>query len=127
MPESPAEAIRRAAGLMRERAMVALTEVAHQGDGTPAAWWSAHGSPSGASLDSFMADCDAEHAAPFSPAMALRLADSWFALADEMADYPAVLVPLGVGIASRPGEPSMLWTHTYSAAVAYLGESGGGS
>lgn len=115
MPESPDDTIRRAAELMRERAMAALAEA----DGE--AWWAARGEPP--ALDDFVTVQDAEHLAAFSPEVALRVADSWLALADEMADYPAVRVPLGVGIASRPDEPSSVWTHTHSAALAYLGEA----
>ncbi len=66
---------------------------------------------------------EADDPTRFSRTFELRLADSWFALADETADYPAVRVPLGVGIAFRPDQPSNLWTHTYNAALAYLGEA----
>lgn len=58
-----------------------------------------------------------------TPSWLYSLADSWDALAAEMADYPAVVLPSGgVGIASRPAEPSLLWTRTFNAACAYLGE-----
>lgn len=52
----------------------------------------------------------------------LHVADAWTALAAEMADYPAVRVKGGIGIAYRPEEPSAVWTATYNAARAYLGE-----
>lgn len=115
MSESPAATIRRAAALMRGRAIAVLQESANE------SWWNARGETP--ALEDHLPAEGAEHLAPFSPTMALRLADSWFALADEMADYPAVRVPLGVGIESRPNEPSNLWTHTYNAAVEYLGEA----
>lgn len=117
MAESPAALITRAAELMRERAMAVLA----QAGGDP--WWNAVGETP--ALEDHLSREDAEHLAAFSPPMALRLADSWLALAAEMADYPAVLVPLGVGIAYRPGEPSSLWTHTYNAPLEYLREAPG--
>ncbi len=132
MPESPADTIRRAATLMRERAMAA----------TSGGWESitlpewdfyevrADQSPPGRPrteyrwVGSYIHErADAEYIAALHPTVVLRVADSWVALAEEMADYPAVHVPLGIGIASRPEEPSTLWTHTYNAAVAYLGET----
>lgn len=44
------------------------------------------------------------------------------ALADEMADYPAVLVPNGVGLAIQPNRPSAVWTTAYQLALHCLGE-----
>ncbi len=128
MADTPHDTIRRAATLMRDRAMAA----------TPGPWrvgthvgrtLYARSVPGVAKSGHLMgvmdAWADAVHAAALHPAVMLRLADAWFALADEMADYPAVRVPLGIGIESRPGEPSNLWTHTYNAAVEYLGEADG--
>lgn len=36
---------------------------------------------------------------------------------------PDVVSALAFGIASQPERPSNLWTHTYNAAVEYLGEA----
>lgn len=52
-----------------------------------------------------------------------HLGDLLMALADEMADYPAVLVPNGVGIESRPNQPSAVWTAAYRFAADRLGEA----
>lgn len=51
-----------------------------------------------------------------------HLGDLLMALGDEMADYPAVLVPNGVGIESQPNKPSQVWTAAYRFATAYLVE-----
>jgi hypothetical protein len=128
MPESPADTLRRAATLLRDRAMLqphgpwhweALGEGGYpQRVSNPEAIIVAETSTSpGAPAPA------CEYIAALHPTVVLRVADSWFALADEMADYPAVHVPLGIGIASRPEQPSTVWTHTYNAAVAYLGET----
>jgi hypothetical protein len=50
------------------------------------------------------------------------VADLMMALADEMADYPAVLVPNGVSIESRPNRPSPIWTAVFRFALVCLGE-----
>jgi hypothetical protein len=42
------------------------------------------------------------------------------ALGDEMADYPAVHVPNGIGIESRPNQPSAVWTAAHRVATNYL-------
>lgn len=52
-----------------------------------------------------------------------HLGDLIMALADEMADYPAVLVPNGVGIESQPSKPSAVWTAAYLLARDHLGEA----
>jgi hypothetical protein len=50
------------------------------------------------------------------------IVDLLMALADEMADYPAVLVPNGVSIESQPNRPSPIWTAAYKFALVCLGE-----
>jgi hypothetical protein len=58
------------------------------------------------------------------PSAANAFADTLRALAADMDDYPAVLLPDGgVGIESRPGQPSALWTAAHDAARCHLGEA----
>ena len=45
------------------------------------------------------------------------------AIADEMADCEAVLVPNGVGIEWQPNHPNPIWTSAYLLAVDHLGET----
>jgi hypothetical protein len=49
-----------------------------------------------------------------------ELGDLLMALADEMADYPAVHVPNGVSIESKPNQPSAVWTAAHRFAAGYL-------
>lgn len=47
--------------------------------------------------------------------------DLLMAIADDMADYPAVLVPNGVGIESQPNRPSAIWTAALKLAENMIG------
>lgn len=132
--ESPAETIRRAAALMRQRAEAA----------TPGPWsahrywvfdqeiWRINTPPVGgecievvggfAEKGGVHAQSDAEHIASWHPIVVLAVADLFNALAHDMEFFGAASSPKGLLVLDGEGGFRNDWTLALAAARAYLGE-----
>ena len=123
MTDTPADTIRRAATLMRERAAAASPGPWHIGNAIdPTKPCNLHTFPAVQPVADNVGWLDAEHIAGLHPAVALVAADQYDAIGAEMAywnahedDYGRVLQTL---VGPRPE-----WTAALAAARAYLGEA----
>ena len=127
MTETPADTIRRAAALMRERAQGAPTGPWHW-EGLGDDGYPQRISNPGAILiaqtytNPAKAAPTCDYIAALHPAVALHIADAWDATAEDMANYDAVERPKGwVTPSGQWLGPEHLWTATMHAARAYLG------
>lgn len=122
MDETPADLMRRAAQQLRADAAAIRTEL----DTNP--YWRAPGRDHDERYRLGVAEglggVGGDYAAQFTPALADLLADAWEAEASDMANYPAVLLPGGVGITYYADEPNPVWTAAYRAANAFLVTAG---
>lgn len=143
MPETPAQKIRRAAALMRERAQAATrgpwrnhdgyvrdggyvaTVLAGEGNETRPVAWIPSFSNQPADLDK-QAWPDAIYIAAMHPGVALAIADQWDAVADDMGDDEVVergTAGIGVLVLGRIFAPRKTWTAAVNAARTLLGEA----
>jgi hypothetical protein len=127
--ETPADTIRRAAALMRQRATRATTGPWHVGsdvshgfqvladDGTGIAWTGEDDNGGG--------QADAEHIVACHPLVMLAIAESWFQCGEDMAVLHATEIRLGIisALSDWNGQANAAWTATLAAALAYLGEA----
>ena len=142
MPETPAQKIRRAAALMRERAQAATrgpwrnhdgyvrdggyvaTVLTGEGNETrPVAWIPSFSNQPG-DVDR-QAWPDAIYIAAMHPGVVLLIADQWDAVADDMGDDEVVergAAGVGVLVLGRIFAPRKPWTAALAAARAFLGE-----
>lgn len=138
MPETPADTIRRAAQLMRERAAKATPgpwttewvgqqcqiQAPNSADGEPIAEWTYAIATWEPEVHQQRAECqtgDAEHIAAIHPGVATAISDSWDATAKEAAHWNAYEENGHVRqclIGTRHD-----WTLILAAARAYLGET----
>ncbi len=126
--ETPAETLRRAAALMRQRAEAASCGpwiVESDGDGNlwiqdPVAPLACIGEEEDASTRA-----DAEYIAAMHPGVALAIADQWDAVIEDMGDEEVVergVAGVGVLVLGCLFTPRKTWTAALAAARAFLGE-----
>lgn len=122
MGETPADLMRRAAQQLRADAVAMRAEL----DANP--YWrkpgAGHDERYRLGITEGLGGVGGDYAAQFTPSLAEFLADSWEAEANDMADYPAVLLSGGVGITYYADEPNPVWTAAYRAANAFLVSAG---
>lgn len=140
MPETPAQKIRRATALMRERAQAATrgpwrnhdgyvrdggyvaTVLAGEGNETRPVAWIPSFSNQPADLDR-QAWPDAIYIAAMHPGVALAIADQWDAVADDMGEcVERGTAGVGVLVLGRIFAPRKPWTAALAAARTFLGE-----
>ena len=133
----PCEIVRRAAGLMKERAEGATPGTARQivevrdadrfafKHRVVAFWESENGGEASCAVGD-MRLFDAEHIAPWTPVVAVLIAESWQHQADDMADQLAHLHACagapGYVVQDEREHMRHDWTATVRAALAYLRE-----
>jgi hypothetical protein len=135
MPDTPADTIRRAAQLMRERATAVRPGPWHAEPGSISLpgdkpWPSDYVAPAtGVPRFKVHSEADAEHIAAMHPGVTTAIADSWEHQADDMADWEAnesiaggLLLPV---VRSNKHGTRHDWTATLAAARTYLGETPG--
>lgn len=140
MTETPAQTLRRAAGLLRSYANMAspgpwrthdthvpaggytATVLAGEDNETrPVAWMPSFSNEPNA-IDR-QAYPDAIYVATMHPGIALLIADQWDQIADDMEILHATEQPYGV--TDRSGQTHAAWGKTLTIARAYLGEEAG--
>jgi hypothetical protein len=115
MTETPAQFLRRAAEHLRGLAQAAMTH------GSGRNWWTAP------ELGSWIPDQDdAAYMSAMHPRVALAVADTWDAIADDMRDDEVVergAAGIGVLVLGRLFAPRNTWTAAIAGARTLLGET----